>query len=304
MTRMPSNSVSTATLRIFEPYPGLFAYYDGRVPGRRLHGPGPNWLDDGAYDLGIASYALLSGAEALVYDTHVSLAHARAVRAHLEGLGATRFRAVLSHWHADHVAGTAAFADGEVIALRLTADILLAEREAFARRVPPVDPLVLPTRTVERELALTVGAHRVELHRFDIHSIDGLVLWLPDAGLLLAGDTLEDPVTYVAEPDRLDVHRRELDRLRAWPIRRILPNHGDPDRIVAGGYAPSLIDATRTYLDYLVGFREQDGAAPLDAVMAEPLRAGAVTAFAPYEAVHRRNVAAVQAALAAREARA
>ena len=32
----------TATLWLFEPAPGVFAYYDGRIAGRRLHGPASN----------------------------------------------------------------------------------------------------------------------------------------------------------------------------------------------------------------------------------------------------------------------
>ena len=58
----------TETLRILEPYPGIFAYYDGRVAGKRLHAQAANWLDDGAYSLGIASYALIDRDEALAHD--------------------------------------------------------------------------------------------------------------------------------------------------------------------------------------------------------------------------------------------
>ena len=76
-------SKMTETLSILEPYPGIFAYYDGRIEGKRLHAEGPNWLDDGAYSLGVASYAIVDGDDALVYDTHISLAHATAIRAHL-----------------------------------------------------------------------------------------------------------------------------------------------------------------------------------------------------------------------------
>ncbi len=69
---------------------------------------------------------------------------------------------------------------------------------------------------------------------FDIHSDDGVVLYLPEARLLLAGDTLEDTVTYVAEPENLARHLPELDRLVALGATRILPNHGCPGRIAAG----------------------------------------------------------------------
>lgn len=65
------SNLTTETLRVLEPYPGLFAYYDGRISGKRLYSQDPNWVDDGAYNLGIASYSIVHGNEALVYDTHI-----------------------------------------------------------------------------------------------------------------------------------------------------------------------------------------------------------------------------------------
>lgn len=283
----------TSTLRIFEPYPGIFAYYDGRIEGRRLHSAEPNWLDDAAYGLGVASYAIVDGGEALVYDTHISLSHAQAIRAHLEALGVTSIRVVLSHSHVDHVAGNAAFADCEIIALQATADLLAANREKLAAREPPLSPLVLPNRVFERRLVLSVGARRVELHHFEIHSADGNVLWLPDDGLLLAGDTVEDTVTYIAEPARVVEHVRGLERLRAWPIRRILPSHGDAARIAAGGYEPSLIDANRRYLQRLLDPVTRRSGGSLKAFVADDLASGAILYFEPYEAVHSKNIAAL-----------
>ncbi|MDQ0391028.1 MBL fold metallo-hydrolase [Labrys monachus] len=285
----------TETLRILQPHPGLFAYYDGRIAGRRLHSPGPNWLDDGAYALGIASYAVVDGDEALVYDTHVSLDHARAIRAHLEGLGVASLRVVLSHWHDDHVAGNAVFADCEIIALKRTAEALSAHRDELEKADPPIAPLVMPNRLFEGGLDLAVGRTRVELRPFDIHSADGNVLWLPESGVLLAGDTLEDTITYVSEPEHIDAHIRELGRLRGWPIARILPNHGDPGRIASGGYEASLIDANRTYLERLrAESARPPGEAPaLRDFIAGDIASGAVLYFEPYEDVHRKNIAAV-----------
>ncbi|HEV7418080.1 MAG TPA: MBL fold metallo-hydrolase, partial [Tianweitania sediminis] len=286
-------AIDISTLHIIEPYPGIFAYYDGRVLGKRLYSDKPNWLDDGAYELGSACYAILDGGEALVYDTHMSLEHARFVRDHLQGLGVTTIRVVLSHWHADHVAGNAIFQDCDIIALALTAKTLEEKRASLATREPPIDPLVIPTRTFESTLALTVGGRRVELHHFNIHSADGNVLWLPDNDLLLAGDTLEDTVTYLSEPESIPIHIRELQRMRRWPIRRILPNHGSAERVAAGGYSIDFIDANRRYLKAITGA----GALPhsLKELVAKDVAAGAIDYFAPYEAVHRRNLEAVQA---------
>lgn len=52
-------TISTDTMRILQPYPDIYAYYDGRM-NKRLYSPEPNWLDDGAYTLGTASYAIVS----------------------------------------------------------------------------------------------------------------------------------------------------------------------------------------------------------------------------------------------------
>ncbi|MFG1357678.1 MBL fold metallo-hydrolase [Xanthobacter pseudotagetidis] len=272
----------------------MLAFYDGRVAGVRLHSPAENWLDDGAFSLGIASYAVVDGEDALVYDTHITLAHARLIRRTLEETGVRRIRVALSHWHDDHVAGNEVFADCEIIANRETDALLRANRARLEGGDPPITPLVLPNRLFEDRLALKVGAIPVELIQMDIHSRDGTVALLP-GGLLLAGDTLEDPITYVDEPDRLEAHLEGLKRLAALRPTRILPNHGAPDVIAAGGYPPALIDATVLYVERLLRLRRAPELALLNlsAFAAAAFATGAVRPFAPYEAVHRRNVAAV-----------
>ena len=285
----------THSLRILEPAPGVFAYYDGRVPGVRLHAAAENWLDDGAYTLGIASYAIVGDGEAVVFDSHISLDHARAVRRHLEGLGVVRFTLVLSHWHDDHVAGNAVFADGPILAHRLTHDALIANRDKLESGAPPIRPLVLPTDTIDDGRVFTVGGRSVEAMHFAIHSADGVVLWLPEAGVLLAGDVAEDTITYISEPEHTATHIVELARLADLPVERILPAHGAPDRIAAGGYDIGLIAANRAYLQRLLVGEGRDGV-PLAAFVADDVAAGRIGYFPPYEAVHRANLKALAAA--------
>ena len=287
----------SATMRIHQPYPGLFAYYDGRIAGKRLHSPEPNWLDDGAYSLGVASFALVSGAQALVYDTHISLDHARSIRHHLEGLGVSSIRVVMSHWHTDHVAGNGGFADCPILANSLTIETLKAKRKVLENKTPPIKPVVMPTESFDGEM-LTIGSWTVQLLQFDIHSADGTVLFIPAMGVLLAGDTLEDTVTYISEPEHIDRHILDLKRMAELPIRHILPNHGAEEIIAAGGYPPSLIEANRLYLERLLARRDdpQLGDESL-AVFAEPeISSGAIVYFAPYEEVHRQNIAVLHGA--------
>lgn len=288
-----------ATLRILEPHRGVFAYYDGRIAGRRLHGAAPNWLDDAAYGLGIASYAIVDGEHALIYDTHITLDHARAVRSHLKAKGVKSIRVVLSHWHIDHIAGNEAFADCEIIALKETAEKLEANREVIAKRVPLVDPVIGPNKLFERRLNLQVGERLVELHHFNIHSSDGNLLWLSKERILLAGDTLEDTITYIAEPENLSAHIVELERLQTWPIEWILPNHGDPARLAAGGYGSNLIAANLRYLRALLtpGQIKELKAHSLKHFIENDTESSGVSYFEAYEAVHRKNLDSVEAAL-------
>ncbi|WP_262031871.1 MBL fold metallo-hydrolase [Microvirga sp. Mcv34] len=286
-----------ATLRVFQPAPNVLAFYDGRVAGARAYSGEPNWLDDGAYELGICTYAILSGAEALVYDTHISLAHARRIRAMLTARGVDRIKVVLSHWHRDHIAGNEVFADCEIIAHSLTAQALDEQRVSIETGSPPIKPLVGPMRTYEEMLQLQVGNISVELRHVDIHSRDGTLLLLPEIDLLFAGDALEDPITYVAEPDRLAIHLVDLQRIAAWPIRRILPNHGDPNVIAAGGYEPGLIAATIHYVQTLIRSRSEPelAKAPLSDWIEDDLALRRISVFPPYEKVHKHNVARMQA---------
>ncbi len=286
-------------LRVLHLTDHLLGFYDGRVPGQRFMA-GENWVDDGALELGVCSYALVDGGDALVYDTHISVAHATAIRRSLEALGVARIRVVLSHAHLDHVAGTEAFADCEILANELTGAGLGERRAAIeagtAGGPPAIDPLVLPTSTFDRTTRLRVGALDVDLEQFDIHSRDGTVLRLASEGILLAGDTLEDTVTYVSEPENLATHLAELERLRAFASGcRIYPNHGSVEAIAGGGYADTFITATEEYVAGLLRHARDPhpGDDDLRTFLAGPLAAGWVTYFAPYERVHASNLAAV-----------
>jgi glyoxylase-like metal-dependent hydrolase (beta-lactamase superfamily II) len=305
--QMPGNpdpamqQATTRHLRVLEPAQGILAFYDGRVENYRF-AEGPNWVDDGALSLGIASYALVEGDEALVYDTHISVGHASFIRTELEARGVRRFTVVLSHWHLDHVAGTAAFVDCEIIANRRTAAHLERRKaaiEAGTHNGPPgINPLILPTRLFEGQMTLALGGREIQLIEANIHSDDATIIWLPEERILLAGDTLEDTVTYVAEPQNFDRHLADLDRLWALDPAFILPNHGDPEMIAAGGYSRMLIRATQDYVRALQQAAQDPAmrSLSLQQFVAPQLKSGWIGYFAPYETVHRSNLARVLAA--------
>lgn len=287
-------------VQVFEPFPGLLAFYDGRVDGYRLMDE-PNWVDAGAITLGIASYALISGSHAMVYDTHVSTPHAQFIKDTLIARGVTRFTVVLSHWHLDHVAGTQVFADCEIISNKKTLGHLSKHQEDIQdgtlEGLPAISPLILPNKTFEGAMTLNIGTLAVELIEANIHSDDATVVWIKDQSILLAGDTMEDTVTYVAEPAGFGVHLSELARLARLGAQHILPNHGRPEVVRSGGYDDGLIKAQQQYIAMLQRCRLDPDlrAKPLEDLIAPSLSQGWVEMFEPYREVHEENLRAVMA---------
>ena len=180
-----------------------------------------------------------------------------------------------------------------------TAELLAGFQPAIVRGElegpPAIDPLILPTRTYSDGLQLAIAEISLELIHTNIHSDDATMIWLPEERLLLCGDTMEDTVTYVDEPDAFDVHLRNLEELHRLNPGRILPNHGDPDVIAAGGYSSELISATERYIRILMRSREEPVLrdAGLRELLAEPLRDGSDPLFRAVRAVHRENLETV-----------
>jgi hypothetical protein len=105
--------------------------------------------------------------------------------------------------------------------------------------------------------------------------------WLPagevPSTLHVGADAVEDPVTVVAEPDRIEPHLRELDRLEALDPERILPAHGDSDVIAAGGDDVGIIEAMRVYPRALLAGDRR----PVREILEGPLRHGWSTGTRP-----------------------
>ncbi|KAF2758472.1 beta-lactamase domain-containing protein [Pseudovirgaria hyperparasitica] len=266
---------SDPSLAILTPSPDIYGYYAGRT-GKRYHSPSPNWLDDGAYTLGVASYAIVSAPHALVFDAHISPIHASAVLSHLRSLGVT-----------------------QIIASEETKRRIKDGLESFLSGDPSFEG-VLPTRTFNGILPLSVGALDVELCSFNIHTSDSIVVWIPSVKLLLAGDTLEDTCTFMAEPENGAVHLRELERMeRDFPSARILPAHGSAERINEKGYDMQFVAATRRYIAAMTKVGEREPKAWNESLrevqcVQKDLQREAVEYWGEYEMVHKENVQALR----------
>lgn len=283
-------------MRVFEINDHVLAYYDGRPPEPKVHPGAEDWTETGAYNVGVCTYVIHQGHDALVYDTFPDVRDAQWVRHDLARRGITHFTVVNSHWHLDHVGGNAVYADVERIATARTIETLRAKQAAIESGTlwgpPAIQPLVIPNVGVSHDTAVWVGTLQVMLKPVNIHSADGLVIVIPSDRLLLAGDTLEDTVTFVSEPEHMAEHIRNLESMKGWNIERILPNHGDPKRISSGGYTPTLIDATVAYLNKLqarVG-EAHDPTGSLEDYVSESVARGWVSVWWAYRAAHADNM--------------
>jgi glyoxylase-like metal-dependent hydrolase (beta-lactamase superfamily II) len=290
-------------LRVFQINDHLLSFYDGRpAEASRRHEAG-TWVDSSALDVGVATYVIHRGEVALVYDAYPLTQEARWVRGYLTKAGIRHFTLVNSHWHLDHVGGNAVYADVDRIATDDTIRRLTSKKAAIEAGTewgpPAINPLVVPNIGISGDTSFYVGDIKVELRPVNIHSGDGLVIYLPDDRILLAGDTLEDTVTFVSEPEHIAEYCKNLEKLKKWDVDRIFPNHGNPDVIAHGGYGTTLIDATANYLrrlilhahdaDYLYG--------TLEDYVEDSVSKGWVSIWWAYRGAHKTNLERVSKAL-------
>lgn len=204
------------------------------------------------------SIGLVIGASrCLVVDTGPDEVHGAALAAAVREVTPLPWAVVLTHAHFDHVFGTAAFGRCPVWAHERCAAALAGiephRREWVARyaaegRPEPAERLaaarlVGPTDLVADRVELDLGGRRVALvHPGRGHTDHDLVVHVPDAGVVFAGDLVEQGAPPSVGPD---AYPREwpaaLDRLLALAPALVVPGHGDP-------VPPSFVRDQRTGL--------------------------------------------------------
>jgi glyoxylase-like metal-dependent hydrolase (beta-lactamase superfamily II) len=195
-------------------------------------------------DLDLTMGIVLGMRRCLVIDTGADERAGAAIAAQLAELTARRPSIVLTHAHFDHVLGSASLRAGEVLAhpecVRALVEDLHAERAAwaceFARDGEPERAerlasarLVLPSRTVTDDW-LDLGDRSVRLlHPGRGHTGGDLVVHVPDAAVLFAGDLVEQGGFPQAGTDAYPTEwPATLDSLLALRPGVVAPGHGEP----------------------------------------------------------------------------
>jgi glyoxylase-like metal-dependent hydrolase (beta-lactamase superfamily II) len=151
---------------------------------------------------------------------------------------------VLTHAHFDHVFGTAAFSPCPVWAHERCHEALLAiepHRQDWVERYRTQDDperadrlaaarLVLPTDLLVDRVTLDLGDREVALvHPGPGHTDHDVVVHVPDAGVVFAGDLVEQGAPPSAGPDAvLAAWPAALDAVLALGAEVMVPGHGEP----------------------------------------------------------------------------
>jgi glyoxylase-like metal-dependent hydrolase (beta-lactamase superfamily II) len=191
--------------------------------------------------LDVNATLILGGEVALVVDTLSTAEQATHLLGHVRGVTSMPLVIVNTHHHYDPCFGNATLADASpgttiwaqqsaAAALRDRGDQLrrAAEQELidndpeFAAAVAAVQ-LRAPDRTVVEESIMDLGGRSVDLRHFGRGHTDGdLVVTIPDVGVLLTGDLIEEG----APPSFVDAYPVEWPETLAALLHAVAPPEG------------------------------------------------------------------------------
>ncbi|GAA1669303.1 MBL fold metallo-hydrolase [Glycomyces endophyticus] len=213
----------------------------------------------------------------LVIDTGITAEAGFAYATAIRELTDLPWQVAYTHDHFDHWFGTAAFGESAVWAVGDGAHYVafgdeqrkawaskfrLDGREEDARRIGGTR-LVPPNCRVQGAIGLNLGGRTVVLRQVGLaHSDNDMVVEVPDAGVLFAGDILE----HGAPPSYSSAYPIEwpqaVEFLLSWKPKVVVPGHGEPgDYWWARAQARDLAEVARLCTEVAQGFLTEDEAA-------------------------------------------
>jgi glyoxylase-like metal-dependent hydrolase (beta-lactamase superfamily II) len=176
---------------------------------------------------------LMGDERVAVWDTLTHPNDMRPLLPHVEGK--TLF-SIYSHADWDHVWGTAGLPHKGGVVIGQTASL-----ERFRTEVPKILnemsaekldlwgglELVPPMLTFPQALTLNLGSLTLELQHIPGHTRDSLVGFVPELGVLLGGDVIEEPFPMLNETNPLEPW---IQALKLWAgderVKWVIPAHG------------------------------------------------------------------------------
>jgi glyoxylase-like metal-dependent hydrolase (beta-lactamase superfamily II) len=201
-------------------------------------------------ELDLCTGLVLGTDHCLVVDTRGDTADGAEWAAAVREITADPWTVVLTHAHFDHSFGAAAFLpcpvwaqSGCVTALRDGLDHQLAERTSYYRKVgstartdaPLETKVAIPDHSVLGRVTMRIGDRKVEFHHFGPgHTDHDLVVHVPDAGVVFAGDLVENgpdgslTSESLADDTHLDQWPAAIDGILRLRPHVVVPGHGEP----------------------------------------------------------------------------
>ncbi|HEU5333323.1 MAG TPA: MBL fold metallo-hydrolase [Actinocrinis sp.] len=222
---------------------------------------------DGGWCLNNAGIIADRGECALI-DTAATEERARRLKRAVHRVSPNPPRVVVNtHFHGDHSFGNFVFAESAVV---IAHERCRTEMAAAGLHLTGLWPdvcwgeisLALPALTYRDRLTLYVGGVAAELvHIGPAHTTNDTVVWLPDRGVLFAGDLAMAGATPFVAMGSVSGSIEAIRQLRELGARTVVPGHGP-----VGG--PELLDRTEGYLRWVQRLARQGlaaGVGPLEA---------------------------------------
>lgn len=192
------------------------------------------WLYERSLEQYSVRGALIAGRErSLVWDL---LTHPNDMKPLLPLLENRQFIVAYSHADWDHIWGAAGLPSQHPIIVghteclkRFSRDVPLTLQEKRAQEplIWSEVKLVPPNITFQSELSIDLGSLSVTFHALAGHTLDSIVAFLPDQGILLMGDAVETPLPFVSPESPLSAW---IEKLETWEqdsrIVMVIPSHG------------------------------------------------------------------------------
>lgn len=252
------------------------------------------WIDiaEGVYarryaELDLTIGLVLGSARCLVVDTRGDVGQGAELVAAVREITSLPWSVVYTHAHFDHCFGTTPFLPCDVWAHPGCVDELATYGEqartkraaSYRAEGKPAIAEDLERTTIEQPdrlfttaAVLDLGGRRVVLrHAGKAHTDHDVLVHVPDAGVVFAGDVVENaPAGFSADSFGVDNHLGSwpgvLAAIEALGVRTVVPGHGEPVDV-------AFVTAQREKLTALVGLHSQvyaDGLSEEDAVARSP----------------------------------
>lgn len=215
------------------------------------------WIKEVELDVyGVRGAVLLGDTASVVFDSLSRPADMADIVPLLHGRPVT---VVYSHADWDHVWGTAGLPWTRVVAHEGAVGRFASDVPGTLARMRAEEPgrwdeviLVPPGETFADRLTLDLGGLTLELSHLPGHTADSIVGFVPEEGILLAGDTVETPFPCLGKDGGLSAW---IAALRNWAaderVRLVIPAHG-----ACGGR--EVIGRSAAYLEALAVGRPAD----------------------------------------------